>query len=218
MARYGIIVDLNRCTGCMTCVLACKQENLTGPGIWWNKVFEVENEALDAVHYVRYACMHCDKPPCVEACPEKAIYKNADGVVLIDQEKCKGHGECIKACPYGVIEKNPSERYFPGPKLSFEEKSETFRIHHPGKAGKCTLCAHRIAEGREPACVAGCPSRAMIFGDLDDPESPIREKLWRSKFLLAGEKTDPKVSYVVPANFTEELEKRIVENPKMIRD
>ncbi|PKN62491.1 MAG: hypothetical protein CVU57_23925 [Deltaproteobacteria bacterium HGW-Deltaproteobacteria-15] len=105
-----------------------------------------------------------------------------------------------------------------GPKLSFEEKSETFRVHHPGKAGKCTLCAHRIAEGREPACVAGCPSRAMIFGDLDDPESPIRGKFRRSKPLLAGEKTDPNVSYIVPPNFTEELEKRIVENPKMIRD
>src|SRR3989339_675486 len=128
MARYGIIVDLNRCTGCMTCVLACKQENLTGPGIWWNKVLEVESETLDSVHYVRYACMHCDKPPCVEACPERAIYKNADGVVLIDQEKCKGHGECIKACPYGVIDKNPSERYFPGVEISFEEKAETFRI------------------------------------------------------------------------------------------
>jgi Fe-S-cluster-containing dehydrogenase component len=201
MARYGIVVDLNRCTGCMTCVLACKQENLTGPGIWWNKVLDIESETLDSVHYVRYACMHCDKPPCVEACPERAIYKRPDGIVLIDQGKCRGHGECIKSCPYGVIEKNPSESYFPGLKLSFEEKPETFRIHHPGKATKCTLCVHRIADGREPACVAGCPSRAMTFGDLDNPETPVREKLGRSKPLLPGEKTDPKVSYIIPPGF-----------------
>jgi molybdopterin-containing oxidoreductase family iron-sulfur binding subunit len=154
----------------------------------------------------------------VEACPERAIYKSTNGVVLIDQGKCKGHGECIKACPYGVIEKDSSENYFPGPKLSFEEKSDAFRIHHPGKATKCTLCVHRIGDGREPACVAGCPSRAMTFGDLDNPESPIREKLWRSKQLLAGEKADPKVSYIIPANFEEVLEKRIIENPKMVRD
>ena len=218
MARYGIIVDLNRCTGCMTCVLACKQENLTGPGIWWNKILEIESETLDSAHYVRYACMHCEKPPCVEACPERAIYKSAEGVVLIDQEKCQEHGECITACPYGVIEKNPREHYFPGPKLSFEEKPAKFRIHHPGKATKCTLCVHRIGDGREPACVAGCPSRAMTFGDLDNPDSPIREKLWRSKQLLADEKAEPKVSYIIPTNFKEVLEKRIIENPKMIRD
>ena len=66
MARYGIIVDLNRCTGCMTCVLACKQENLTGPGIWWNKILEIESETLDSAHYVRYACMHCEKPACAK--------------------------------------------------------------------------------------------------------------------------------------------------------
>ena len=215
MARYGIIVDLNRCTGCMTCVLACKQENLTGPGIWWDKVLQVESEKLDSVHYVRYACMHCDNPPCVEACPEGAIYKNQNGLVLIDQEKCKGHGECVKACPYGVIERNPCKQYFSGSALSFEEEAEDYRIHYPGKASKCTLCAHRIEEGKEPACVAGCPSRAMTFGDLDDPENLMLEKLRRSAPLLAGRRTESKVSYIVPPDFMEELEKRIVENPKM---
>jgi molybdopterin-containing oxidoreductase family iron-sulfur binding subunit len=202
----------------MTCVLACKEENLTGPGIWWNKVLEIESETLDCVHYVRYACMHCEDPPCVKACPEQAIYKNADGIVLIDQEKCKGHGECIKACPYGVIEKNPTQDYFPGPKLPFGENPDAYRIHHPGKATKCTLCVHRISEGREPACVAGCPSRAMTFGDLDDPQSPVREKLRHSKQLLVEKKAVPKVSYLVPANFMEVLEERVIENPRMVRD
>ena len=217
MARYGILIDLNRCTGCMTCVLACKQENLTRPRIWWNKVLEIESDALDYPQFVRYACMHCDDPPCVAACPEKAIYKRPDGVVLIDQKKCRGHGECIPACPYGVIEKNPDQEYFPGVNLSAGEDAEAFRTHLPGRASKCTLCVHRIDEGREPACVAGCPSRVMTFGDLDDPDSPIREKLWKSSQLLSSSGADPKVTYIIPRNFTEELEQRVVENPHMNR-
>ena len=90
MARYGLIVDLNICTGCMTCMLACKQENLTRPGIQWTKMLELESPTLDQITYVRQACMHCDDPPCVEACPSKAISKRADGIVLIDQKKCVG--------------------------------------------------------------------------------------------------------------------------------
>ena len=217
MARYGILIDLNRCTGCMTCVLACKQENLTRPKIWWNKILEIESDALDYPQFVRYACLHCDDPPCVTACPEKAIYKRPDGIVLIDHKKCKGHGECIPACPYGVIEKNPDEEYFPGVTLSAGEDTEAFRTHLPGKASKCTLCVHRVDEGREPACVVGCPSKVMTFGDLDDPDSPIREKLWKSKQLLESSGADPKVTYIIPRNLTEDLEQRVVENPHMNR-
>jgi molybdopterin-containing oxidoreductase family iron-sulfur binding subunit len=217
MARYGIVLDLNRCTGCMTCVIACKQENLTRPGVWWNKVLELENETLDRIIYLRYACMHCDNPPCVEACPEHAIYKREDGIVLIDHEKCKGHGECAQACPYGVIDMNPDEDYFPGQKLPFEVTSDTHRIHVPGKASTCTLCVHRIDQGKEPACVVGCPSKVMIFGDLDDPSSPIREKLSKSEQLLAFEGTNPKVSYVIPKNISKQIEQRVIGNPRMMR-
>jgi phenylacetyl-CoA:acceptor oxidoreductase subunit 1 len=94
MARYGIVVDLNRCTGCMTCVVACKQENLTRPGVWWNRVLELENESLDRITYLRYACMHCEDPPCVEACAVRAISKRVDGIVLIDHDRCVGAGDC----------------------------------------------------------------------------------------------------------------------------
>ena len=112
MARYGIVVDLNRCTGCMTCVVACKEENLTRPAVWWDKVLEVENPTLDTITYLWHACMHCDNPPCVGACPVKAISKRQDGIVLIDQKVCTGCGDCIKACPYGVITINPTQNYF----------------------------------------------------------------------------------------------------------
>ena len=217
MARYGMVLDLNRCTGCMTCVMACKEENLTGPGVWWNRVLALESEIHDRITYLRYACMHCDDPPCVPVCPEHAIYKRPDGIVLIDHEKCHGHGECMKACPYDVIDRNPDRDYFPEEKLPFERMPDAHRIHPHGKASTCTLCVHRIEQGREPACVAGCPSKVMVFGDLDDPESPIREKFRRSRPLLSSEGTNPKISYIVPENMWEQLEQRIKENPRMVR-
>jgi Fe-S-cluster-containing dehydrogenase component len=217
MARYGILVDLNRCTGCMTCVIACKEENLTPPRVWWQRIVELESEPQAYIVYFRLACMHCDDPPCVPACPEQAIYKNPDGIVLIDHEKCQGHGECIKACPYGVIDVNPDEDYFPGKMIQYEGTSNTYRVHPPGKASKCTLCIHRIEQGKDPACVAACPSKVMIFGDLDDPQSPIHGKLSTSVELLSSEGAKPKVFYMVPGNLLKEIEQRVMENPHMER-
>lgn len=217
MARYGIVLDLNRCTGCMTCVVACKQENLTPPGVWWNRVLELESQSPDRITYFRYACMHCDNPPCVGACPENAIYKRHDGIVLIDRAKCKGHGECVEACPYGVIEMNPSHTYFPDQELPFEEKAENYRRHPTGRASTCTFCAHRVDKGQEPACVAGCPSKVMVFGDLDDSDSPIQKKLQQARPLLVSEGTQPKIFYIFPENTSKLIEQRVTENPKMMR-
>lgn len=200
MSRYGIVVDLNRCTGCMTCVLACKEENNTGPGVWWNKILETESRDSDNIHYIRYACMHCDDPPCVKACPVRAISKRPDGIVFIDQEKCKGHGECARACPYGVIEVNPDKGYFLEEKESIKENASVFQRHQPGKASKCDFCVHRIDNGKEPACVAGCPSKALIFGDMDDPNSQVHEKLRKSEPLLDQIKANPKVFYMISGN------------------
>jgi Fe-S-cluster-containing dehydrogenase component len=215
--RYGILVDVNRCTGCMTCVLACKQENLTPPGVWWNKVLEIEEPTIDYIHYVRYSCIHCDNPPCVEACPEKAIQRREDGIVIIDQEKCRGRGECRKACPYGAIDINPAEDYFSNTKMPYQSTGEPFRSHLAGKASKCTLCLHRIEKGREPACVEACPSRAMMFGDLNDLESPIAIKCHKADKLMEAKKTNPGILYIVPENLSAPIEKRIEKNPRMDR-
>jgi dimethyl sulfoxide reductase iron-sulfur subunit len=211
MARYGLIVDLNTCTGCMTCVLACKQENLTRPGVQWAKILEIENAAFDHITYMRHACMHCDDPPCVNACPSKAITKRADGIVVIDQKKCVGSKACLDSCPYGVPRLNTNKEYFPGETLPFEKNTPAYRVQIPGKASKCTLCAHRVDQGRVPACVEGCPSKALIFGDLDDPKSAIRTKLWQSKQLLADQGTHPKVSYLAPKNLFKSSEQRIID-------
>lgn len=217
MARYGIIVDLNRCTGCMTCVIACKQENLTRPAVWWNRILELESESQDSITYIRHACMHCDDPPCMAACSQGAIHKRPDGIVLIDHKKCAGAADCVDACPYGVIDINPAEDYFPGQKLPYEKMADPNRMHTPAKASTCTLCVHRIDQGKEPVCVAGCTSKAMIFGDLEDPNSPIGKKLSKSRQMLASKGTHAKVSYIAPSHLWAQIEKRIVENPKMVR-
>jgi Fe-S-cluster-containing dehydrogenase component len=210
MARYGIVVDLNRCTGCMTCVIACKAENLTPPKVSWEKILEVESETKNRILYFPLACMHCDDAPCIPACPERAIYKIQDGIVLIDRERCQGHGECVKACPYGAIDINPDETYFQGETLPYESTPAPYQVHLPGKASKCTLCSHRIEQGREPACVEACPSKAMVFGDLNDPKSPIQSKLPESVQLLADQKTQSKFFYKIPGDLLREIEQKII--------
>jgi len=215
MAKYGIIVDLDRCTGCMTCVIACKQENLTRPAVWWNKILELESETLDRIIYLRHACMHCENPPCLHSCPDDAIYQRPDGIVLIDHAICDGCQNCVSACPYGAIDINPDADYFADRKLPFEKGTEPHRQHPPGKASSCTLCVHRIEAGQEPICVSGCPSKAMIFGDRDDPGSLIHKKLGQSVPLLAAEGTHPKVAYICSENLIKDIEKRIRKNPKM---
>jgi len=217
MARYGIVVDLNRCTGCMTCVVACKEENLTRPSVWWDKILEVESPSLDHITYLWHACMHCDNPPCVPVCPVKAVSKRQDGIVLIDQKVCTGCGDCVKACPYGVVTINPTQNYFQGEKMPYEKEVAANRVQIPKKASKCTLCVHRVEQGIEPVCVSGCPSKAKTFGDLDDPASPIRKKLVQSVQLLPSKRTYPKVSYIVPRNILKQAEKRVVENPDMAK-
>jgi molybdopterin-containing oxidoreductase family iron-sulfur binding subunit len=201
----------------MTCVIACKQENLTRPSVWWNKILELESESLDRITYLRYACMHCEDPPCLAACSRSAIYQRPDGIVLIDHQKCAGAGDCADACPYGVIDINPAADYFSDHKLPFEKGKEPHRQHPPGKAGTCTLCVHRIDAGKTPVCVAGCPSKAMIFGDLDDPNNSIAKKLDKSAMLLAVEGTNPKVRYILSENLIKDIEMRIRKNPKMVR-
>ncbi|MBW1998278.1 MAG: hypothetical protein JRJ29_09980, partial [Deltaproteobacteria bacterium] len=125
------------------------------------------------------------------------------------------HGECAKACPYGVIELNPERDYFAGERVPFDDIRMARVMHPPGKASTCNLCVHRIEQGREPACVEECPSKVILFGDLDDPNSSIQEKLHRSEGLLESARTEPKVSYICPNSTLKQVEERIAGNPRM---
>ncbi len=153
MTQYGIVTDLNRCTGCLACSEACKSPNNVPIGSFWNKVLRIgPNPAYEGavspdveLYFLPVSCQHCEDPECVKVCPTGASHKLEDGTVQIDKSKCIGCQFCAMRCPYNV-------RY-----LNEEE----------GVVEKCTLCEQKIAQGELPQCVAQCGGRARWFGDLD---------------------------------------------------
>jgi Fe-S-cluster-containing dehydrogenase component len=173
MAKYGLLVDMNRCNGCYACFLACRDEycgndylpySAAQPplGSYWMRIVERERGSFPKVKmaYIRIPCMHCESPACVEKSPPGTVYRHPDGIVLIDPVKAKGHKEILGTCPYQVIYWN--------------EQSQLPQ--------KCTFCAHLLDKGwKEPRCVEVCPTKALIFGDLDDPNSEVVQRLAMEK-------------------------------------
>ena len=181
--RYAMVIDLRKCVGCNTCAAACKQENGTPPGVFRTKVLQYEAGTYPEgrLRFLHVRCMHCQNAPCLDSCPTRATYRREDGPVLIDDAKCIGCRYCIMACAYEARTYNAQEpgEYFEGKGLTPYEQA--VQGDHPrGSIEKCTFCAERLDQGKEPACVATCPAGARIFGDLDDPNSEV------SKLVAAG--------------------------------
>ncbi|MDR0875975.1 MAG: molybdopterin-dependent oxidoreductase [Clostridiales Family XIII bacterium] len=167
-----MLIDLERCTGCYSCVVSCKQYFGTRPDVDYNQGQMVEWGKFPEAHrrYLSTMCNHCEDPPCLNSCPTGSTFKSPEGPVLTDPDLCTGCGACVKACPYGQrFLTTKDETAFPGHPIPSEEVSAS-RLY---KAEKCTLCQDRLAEGLEPICVALCPGGCRIFGDLEDPESEI---------------------------------------------
>jgi Fe-S-cluster-containing dehydrogenase component len=226
MSRWGMVIDLDKCTGCQACVVACKEENNVPHGspeeqrrrreIYWHKVIAVTRGKYPLVHteLIPVPCMHCDDPACVTVCPANATYRREDGIVIQDFRRCIGCKYCMVACPYGVRSYNYQEQeqkpYYrhdlpPDPR---EWGPWPFPTRTHGVVEKCTFCFHRIDQGlREgkkigievvPACVEACPAKAMLFGDLDDPQSEVSRSLSSRGFFRLREEmgTKPKVFYL----------------------
>ncbi|MEJ2716197.1 MAG: 4Fe-4S binding protein [Deltaproteobacteria bacterium] len=156
MSSYALVVDHEACWGCRTCEVACAQEY-----DFENKFLLVTEEGPTqegSIHDYTYrvnVCRHCDDPPCVEACPEAAISKRDDGIVILDYDACTGCQDCIEACPYDAI--------------GFDEEKQT--------ALKCNLCHHRVDQGLLPACADNvCLAHCIYFGDPDSVEKFIEQK------------------------------------------
>jgi anaerobic dimethyl sulfoxide reductase subunit B (iron-sulfur subunit) len=151
MTQYGFFIDQSRCIGCNTCTVACMQWHDIQPGlVRWMRVYQWEQGVFPntRLHIMPVPCYHCENPLCVEACPNGAIYKEAQyGAVLVDAEKCTGTRKCWKACPYGAPQFDSDE---PGSKMS-----------------KCTMCIDRLEQGSKPLCVLSCSMRALEFGPLE---------------------------------------------------
>ncbi|MFH1003599.1 MAG: FAD-dependent oxidoreductase [Chloroflexota bacterium] len=152
MTQYGFFVDLSRCIGCNACVVACKQWHDIAPGpAKPMRVYQWETGTYPRVrlHMLPIMCYHCATPSCMEACPNRAIYKEEKyGAVLVDPDRCRGHRECWAACPYGTPQYHNDEP--DAPML------------------KCTMCFDRLEEGLKPICVLSCGMRALEFGPLDE--------------------------------------------------
>lgn len=200
MTQMGFTIDLERCVGCQSCVIACKAENGTPPGVHWMRVLETElGEYPDARRtFTPVRCNHCAHAPCVEACPTGAVVKRDDGIVYVDSSVCVGTMACLTACPYYVpVRFDGGDGYFGAELTPYEEtKYAAFRV---GTAQKCHFCYHRIDAGRPPACVEACPADALQFGDLDDPGSVVRKRIHERRHFRPREElgTGPSVYYLV---------------------
>ncbi len=151
--RLAIVIDIRKCFDCKACMIACKVENQVPDGFWRNWVRSDGGRIGRRTQFQPGQCMQCQEPSCVAACPVGATYKRPDGIVVIDPAKCIGCGNCVTACPYGARYRDP-------------------RRH---QADKCDFCLHRLQKGEPPACVETCPTKARVFGDLNDPESRVSQ-------------------------------------------
>jgi Fe-S-cluster-containing dehydrogenase component len=221
--RWGMVIDLDRCTGCEACVVACHAENniatvgekqaAMGRAMHWIRVerhWEGEFPNI-RVRFQPIPCQQCDDAPCEPVCPTYASYQNAQGINAQIYNRCIGTRYCANACPY-------TGRYFNWFSPAWDKPLQLqlnpdVSVRESGVMEKCTFCFQRIlaaetkaqAEKRElrdgefnPACVQSCPSAAMVFGDLDDPQSEISRLSHsdRGVKLLGELGTFPKVIYL----------------------
>jgi tetrathionate reductase subunit B len=189
----AFVIDIARCCGCYNCQIACKDEHVDNAwlpyarpqpdtGQFWLKIRENVCGTVPKVkvHYIPELCNHCRKPACLEACPNNAISKRNDGLVIIEPERCNPNGDCracIAACPYQAI-------YF----------NEELRL-----AQKCTGCAHLLDNGyRLPRCIESCPTDAMKFGE----EEELRNYIEGAIVLKPATACGPRIYYRnIPGKF-----------------
>lgn len=206
MVRRGMVIDLKRCVGCFSCVIACKAEHHTPPEIFWAKVMRSESGEYPVVtrQPIPLLCMHCEEPECEKVCPTGATKKREDGIVYIDYDECVGCRYCVVACPYGARTFTGKwTDYFTGkdqPSSKYAEYSRKKWLEEcdKGVVTKCNFCSERLEEGKNPACVDACPAEARTFGDLDDSDSEVSGLIRKKRgFRLKQEfGTEPCVYYL----------------------
>ncbi|MEJ2009960.1 MAG: 4Fe-4S dicluster domain-containing protein [Acidobacteriota bacterium] len=212
--QLGMVVDTRKCIkdqGCTKCIDACVQAHNI-PSFkdphhqikWiWKKPFDdlfssYETEYLETSlkdEQTPVLCNHCDKPPCVRVCPTGATWKRKeDGIVMMDWHRCIGCRFCMAACPYGARSFN-----WVDPRPDIKTLNPNFPTRTKGVVEKCTFCSERLVKGEMPACVEACPEKALVFGDVNDPKSEIRQLLAKSYTLRRRPElgTGPNIYYLV---------------------
>jgi molybdopterin-containing oxidoreductase family iron-sulfur binding subunit len=220
-------IDLDKCTGCMACSVACQAENNISflqdesnknRSITWMEVYQLENgkDYPDYQYtYLPRPCMHCDAPhhsPCTFVCPVNATVRDEEtGLVSHIYPRCIGCRYCMVACPYHARRFNWWDPTWPKPMEQMLSPKVSTRMR--GVVEKCTFCHHRLNDARAkayldgeeptkvtytPACAEACPTRAIVFGNLLDPNSQVAKlaKDPRAFRLSSKLHTEPKVYYL----------------------
>ncbi len=176
--KYAFVIDQRKCIGCHACTVACKSEHDVPIGVYrtWVKYIEKGRFPDSRRYFLVNRCNHCDDAPCVAICPTSALYKRDDGIVDFDSTRCIGCKSCMQACPYDALYIDP----------------------YSYTAAKCNYCAHRVERGMEPACVVVCPERAIIAGDMHNPNSEIARIIAREPVRVRKPEqgTGPNVYYL----------------------
>ena len=225
MPRWGMVIDLDKCTACQACVVACQQENNVPfveegefrrrRAISWMKILrEIEGSYPELrARFIPRPCMQCDNPPCTRVCPVHATYLNPEGIVAQVYARCIGCRFCMAGCPYTVKYFNWFDYHARQPAALRAHANPDVSVRPRGVVEKCTFCHHRLLKARDqaaaeqrllqpgdyvPACVEDCPARAMYFGDLSDPGSEVARLAAspRAFRLLEDLGTQPKVFYL----------------------
>ncbi|HEX6877213.1 MAG TPA: 4Fe-4S dicluster domain-containing protein [Nocardioidaceae bacterium] len=176
--QYGFAIDQRTCIGCHACTVACKTENDVPVGQFrtWVKYVDSGEFPDTTRSFGVMRCNHCTDAPCVKICPTQALFKREDGIVDFDSSRCIGCKSCMQACPYDAI--------------YIDAETQT--------AAKCNLCAHRVDNDLEPACVVVCPTHSIWVGDLDDPTSGIAKLVRTQETAVRApeQNTGPNVFYL----------------------
>src|SRR6266700_3262546 len=176
--KYAFVIDQRKCIGCHACTVACKAEHDVPIGVYrtWVKYIEKGEFPHSRRYFLVNRCNHFDDALFVAICPTKALYKLGDVIFVFDSSPCIGCMSCMQACPYDALYLDPY--------------SQT--------AAKCNYCAHRTEAGLEPACVVVCPERAIVAGDMHNPETEIARIIAREPVRVRKPEqgTKPNVYYL----------------------
>jgi anaerobic dimethyl sulfoxide reductase subunit B (iron-sulfur subunit) len=181
MKQIGFYFDQTRCTGCYTCLVACKDwHDIDAGPVNLMRLVTIEKGTFPDlfVAYLASPCYHCENPACILACPADAIVKrDSDGIVVVDRDKCLGKKECgmrcLKACPWD---------------------SPQFGLEDNAKMQKCDLCLDRFESGQRPICIEACPMFALDAGNLKDLEEKYGDITEAEGFRYSG-KVKPSVLF-----------------------
>jgi len=217
--KFAYALNLAKCIGCRRCTHACVEENNQhrghgdrGDEIEYIRVLEMEKGSLDlekSVHdydhevpaegkyYMPVQCHHCNKAPCVKACPVEATWQEPDGIVVVDYNWCIGCRYCAAACPYWARKFNWIEPELPTDQVNPATHYLGNRPRYKGVMEKCTFCIQRVRKGLNPACHDICPTGSRKFGNILDQESVIRRIIDEKRIYILKEEvgTDPSFYY-----------------------